>query len=396
MKKFRVLFVFNRFYPAISGAEVHMHEIAKSLVERGHRVDVFTLNVLNNEDYIGSACPLKAEENVNGINVRRFPVTNMPLHNRLMYLLEKKGIQPYISGYRRVFSFKLISALKNIDYDCVITGVMPYAGIIYPALHAARKKNIKSIIIPLIHFGVPHDNRYEYEYFSSQCLNLYRMADSVIVNTKAESDFLRNKKYLGNIFRINPIIDDYKSEKKKSSKKFNVCTLGFGNYEKGIDSALEGFRKFAINKKNVMLNVAGSINNKYKRIIENYDNAVYLGLLNNEEKRKFFSECDVYLQPSMAESFGIATLEAQSAGIPTINAFCSGSMKIINDRENGFLVPFGDTGMIRDYLESLYNNEALRESIGENAIVNARKYDRNNHLEGMNLLEEYLCGNSRM
>ncbi|MDY6788082.1 MAG: glycosyltransferase family 4 protein [candidate division WOR-3 bacterium] len=389
MRNYRFLFVFNRFRPAISGSEIHMHQIADSLIKRGHNVDVFTLNVLSNEDYIRSRGPLPARENIGGINVRRFNVTALPLHNRVNKFLEQHSVLPYMTGYRRVYSIPMAAALRNVKYDCIIGGVMPFAGVIYPALKRAQYSGAKSGIIPLIHLGVPHDNRYRYEYFSKQCLALYKMADLIIVNAEIETRFLRDNGYTGDIIRINPVIEKQETVNRQLDT-FNVCSLGFANYEKGVDHSLKAFELFSRGKSDVRFIVAGTVHKSYKENVSGSDKIIYRGMIAEESKKQFFSDCDVYMQPSMAESFGIATLEAHSAGIPSINAYCSGSMEIISHGENGFLVPFGDYKMTAEYLNKLYNDVTLRKSMGEKAKEMSSRYDYNNHIEGIEKLEESL------
>lgn len=373
----------------MSGAEVHIDQIMQTLIQRGHQCDVFTLNVLENEDYIGQSQVLPAQEYIGNVNVRRFPVTSIPLHNRIMHLLEKRNVFGYITGYRRVFSLQMINALRHIDYDCIITGVMPFAGIMHPALKAAQRKGIPCAGVPLIHLGVPHDSRYRYEYFSEACVQLYRQFNIIIVNTEREITFLRHNNVKSHIFRINPVISAY-TKRVKDEKRFNVCTLGFGNYEKGIEGALAGFEMFAQNKSDVKLLVGGNIIPEYRNILSKRKNVEILGMLNNEQKKAFFSSCDVYLQPSMAESFGIATIEAHSAGIPSINAYCSGSMDIVRDGIDGYLVPFGDIGMIARYLNRFYADRELIEKMGSNAMNNALGYGYENHMRGVEKLEEAL------
>src|SRR6185369_2762539 len=51
---------------------------------------------------------------------------------------------------------------------------------------------------------------------------------------------------------------------------------------------------------------------------------------------------DLFLLPSEQESFGLAALEAQSAGVPVIASRTGGLPELIADGETGVLCPVGD------------------------------------------------------
>ncbi len=58
-----------------------------------------------------------------------------------------------------------------------------------------------------------------------------------------------------------------------------------------------------------------------------------------------FSESDIYVQPSVKESFGLAALEARTAGLPVIARSQSGTTQFIHDGVEGLIVD-DDPGMV--------------------------------------------------
>ena len=50
-----------------------------------------------------------------------------------------------------------------------------------------------------------------------------------------------------------------------------------------------------------------------------------------------FADSDVYLQPSVKESFGLAALEARAAGLPVVARSQTGTTQFIHDGEQGLL-----------------------------------------------------------
>lgn len=63
------------------------------------------------------------------------------------------------------------------------------------------------------------------------------------------------------------------------------------------------------------------------------------GRVSRDELRQRYAEADVYLSPSALESFGIAALEARTAGLPVIGRAGSGIGEFVTDGTNGVIVP---------------------------------------------------------
>ena len=391
MKKSKFLFIVNRFMPVKSGAEKYFLQITESLIKRGHIVDIYALNVLNNDEYHNPKNNLRKFENIDDIDVYRFNINRFPGDFRLYGLLEKHGFV-YLTGYRKTISFSLINAIrKNIrNYDYILTGTMPFTSVIYPALKYAKMYGKKSILMPLIRFGIPGDNRYRYEYFSSDCISLYKQADIIISNSHYEEEFLRHNGYKRDIVRLNPYIEKSNIVRENNKNKpFTIISLGFNNFEKGTYTLIKAFELLK-KQINIRLIIAGKAEKECLKAIHSVKGIDYLGEIDDKAKEKLFLNGDIYVQLSLAESFGIATLEAHASGIPSINAFCSGSMYIVEHGKNGFLVPFGDHVEAAEYIKHLYLNKEKRLNMGLYAKKAVEKFNYNNHENGIKNLEGVL------
>ena len=75
----------------------------------------------------------------------------------------------------------------------------------------------------------------------------------------------------------------------------------------------------------------------------------------------------ILVHPSMSEGFGRAVLEAMALGKPVIACAVGGLREAIQDGQNGFLVPPGDTEAIAARLRLLLSNAALRARMGRAA-----------------------------
>lgn len=68
------------------------------------------------------------------------------------------------------------------------------------------------------------------------------------------------------------------------------------------------------------------------------------GRLTRDELATVYRDADVFVQPTVRESFGLAALEARAAGLPVIGYAGSGISEFITDGVNGLLV-HGDAAM---------------------------------------------------
>ena len=70
----------------------------------------------------------------------------------------------------------------------------------------------------------------------------------------------------------------------------------------------------------------------------------FLGRLDRAEILEVFANTDLFLQPSVKESFGLAALEARSAGLPIIARSQTGTTQFVRDGAEGLLAD-SDAGM---------------------------------------------------
>ena len=75
--------------------------------------------------------------------------------------------------------------------------------------------------------------------------------------------------------------------------------------------------------------------------------------------------CNIGLLPSLClESFGIVVLEAMVMGRPFIASRIGGLPDIVVDGETGLLVALGDWRALREAIQRLLDNPALRKHMG--------------------------------
>ena len=84
------------------------------------------------------------------------------------------------------------------------------------------------------------------------------------------------------------------------------------------------------------------------------------------DTHKFLSIMDVFVFPSIKEGLGIALLEALASGKACVASDIGGISNIIEEGQNGMLVPVGDFKAISGAITKLINDASLRTKLGEN------------------------------
>jgi glycosyltransferase involved in cell wall biosynthesis len=82
------------------------------------------------------------------------------------------------------------------------------------------------------------------------------------------------------------------------------------------------------------------------------------------EKASIFDACDVFAMPSIAESFGIAYLEAWLCAKPVIGARIGAVQCVIEDGRDGLLVDPEDAGGLAGAILKLVRDADLRQRLG--------------------------------
>ena len=105
-------------------------------------------------------------------------------------------------------------------------------------------------------------------------------------------------------------------------------------------------------------------------------NIKFQGRLPHQEVLSEMQKSDIFILPSVNETFGMVYLEAMASGCITVCTKNDGVDGIIKDGENGFLCEPTVEG-IRETLLKIKNHESLGE-ISENSVLTAKEYSREN------------------
>ncbi len=197
----------------------------------------------------------------------------------------------------------------------------------------------------------------------------------------------------------NMIIDNYDADKDKITVVYNgidsdfidtaykdynlhknILYFGRVTTQKGPKFFLEAAEKVIKYFPDVKFIIAGTgdLINDMKVLakelkIEN--NVIFTGFISLNNKIKYFKDADVFVLPAVSEPFGISVIEAMGMGIPTVISNTTGVGEALY---NVFKCDFYDTDLMAEYIIGLLKHQGLRETMGANGQIEARKFTWNN------------------
>lgn len=211
---------------------------------------------------------------------------------------------------------------------------------------------------------------------------LFRLGfpSKIISVSKEEADnFRKNYPLLKNrIFPIQNGVDvslgDDGSQIKLDKQNFNVCFSGSLEIKrKGVDLLLKALQGlvFDLNQKEVRLVLIGSGDDQeeIKRITRELSLTEYVIFAGELAcPLSVIKQCNVFVLPSRVEGFPNALLEAMGSGVCSIAADCdTGPREIINNNQNGLLVPAGDSKVLAAAILRVKEDFQLRNKLAQNA-----------------------------
>ena len=87
-----------------------------------------------------------------------------------------------------------------------------------------------------------------------------------------------------------------------------------------------------------------------------------------DELQRKYRDANVFVFPSLVEGWGLVVTEAMSLGLPVITTNNTCGRDIINNQENGIVIPIQSTDALVSAIQFLAKDKLLREKMSENAI----------------------------
>jgi glycosyltransferase involved in cell wall biosynthesis len=108
---------------------------------------------------------------------------------------------------------------------------------------------------------------------------------------------------------------------------------------------------------------------------ERLPGASFTGFLGGAALGRAYASMDLFLNPSITETFGNVTLEAMASGLPVVAARATGALSLVEDGGNGLLADPGDMDGFAAAVARLAGDPALRATMGADGLRRAAAFD---------------------
>ena len=283
---------------------------------------------------------------------------------------EKQGIKIYNQNF--IFPFFNAKNPFDIDFDLIISHM--------PSGHLCAYEMNKKLNLP--HVAIIHQsdfevlNSFKYSFYFKNALKKALNCAKII---GARNEFLKEKLNAKFLLPSYVLKENIVSKKEFNNEKLKIVTLSKLIKRKNLDKVILALSQAGFDFEYDIYG-SGREEKKLKKLIKKYnlENKINLcGQIEHSKIHQTLDNYDIFILPSVNETFGISYLEALSRGLITIGVKNTGIDGVIKNYENGFLIePRIDE--IKEILTKISKmNSEEKEKISKNALQNIKDYEKN-------------------
>lgn len=317
----RLLFVIKALHAVSGGAERVLAELTAELAERGHDVHILCFDRPNDKPFY------KFSDKVSFINKG----VGSPLH--------KTSPKEFIER-----AFIIRKTAKDLQPDIVI-GFMHSAFV--TCSFALWDK--KTPVIASEHIVTDHYKERKFEFWMLR-ISAFLFQKMTVISDQIKTHY--PKTMHDKIVAIsNPVSSPIVTDKKKQNV---ILSVGRLEEQKDHQTLISAFALIAHELPDFQLRIVGdgSLKDKLQKQIENVGLSERIALTGNiRDIHHEYQKAHIFVMPSRYESFGLATAEAMTYGLPCIGFVdCPGTNELIQNGKSGILV---DPGTHKDRAKNL-------------------------------------------
>jgi glycosyltransferase involved in cell wall biosynthesis len=383
-RRLRLLQLVHGYPPAIGGVEISTRDLCERLVaDYDVDVTVFTTNALTVDNFRDGSLPtlpIEANEEQNGVKIKRFAVVTgwagvLKQLQRVAWRLRLPGNGWLRTLYHGPISPAMLRAVRSFDSDVICAASFPLNHMTYPF----RRQRPGP---PVVLVGAVHTNN-SWGYDRPHLIRLIARSHATVAHTEHEREWLIERGaspeklcVIGHGIELSNFTAEqgvFRATHRIPRDAFLVAYLGQQGGHKGIDTLIRVLPMLLEQRKDVWLLVAGArtpYSHELRGLAERLSGNVRSRLLfiddvTTVERAQLLADCDVFASPSAQESFGITTLEAWSHAKPVVVGDGPAQRSVVEDGVSGILVPHGNEDRLLEVLGMLAQDASLRARLGD-------------------------------
>lgn len=355
-----VVFIVHTYPPVLGGTEIEAQRVAAALLRRGYEVQVLCAG--------GDPMPPRGEwTDSAGVPVRILTSRREGLFPALRF---SAGVARYLLSHRRPGSVAYF----------LMPGLHLVAGVPLAVLMGYRvfmKFSGSNTIRPLLRSFAGRLELYWLRRWRVpvMLLNQGMLEEAVEAGiSPAQALFMPNPV---DVEAFSPVGSDPKEVLRRElgldAKAFVVVYTGRLSPEKGLKELVTGFSLAHRRAPEMVLVLVGDGPERVElealgtRLGVPSGRLRFTGRVNPDEIPRWLQAADAFALVSPNEGFSCALAEAMSCALPAVVSDIPANRQLVNDRGEGFTVPFGDVEAISRALCDLQGDAALRGSMGQAA-----------------------------
>lgn len=104
------------------------------------------------------------------------------------------------------------------------------------------------------------------------------------------------------------------------------------------------------------------------------DQVLFTGFIPEEIKFQYMANCDLFALTSIHDGYSLVILEAMHCGLPIVSTDNGGHAELVEEGNNGFLIPPADGAALADRIMGIRKDPALQKRLGNYSRSKAEIY----------------------
>jgi glycosyltransferase involved in cell wall biosynthesis len=336
--------------PFAGGAEVHLHEIFRRLVARGHEVTLFCSSFAGALD----------EETVDGIHVKR--KGGRSLFNYIVPL-------EYYLRFRQERYDIVVDDMNKIPFFTPWFVKEPLLAIAHHFFGATIFREASPLAASYVYAA------------ERLARSAYRKTPTAVVSKSTKQELLAYGFEEENLFFVENAVD-HEKHRPLGTPPSTAPLIGYvGRVKKykSIDHLLRAFKIVRATKPDVRLAIVGDGDSRASleelaRSLQVNDAVTFTGYLPLEEKVKLINQMYLVVNTSSKEGWGLTVTETNACGVPVIASNVPGLRDAVIDGTTGWLYEYGNIQELASKMILLLDNPRQRSEFAAAGLRYAKTF----------------------